>query len=60
MNRAGLLMGEQMKGIQWMLEGCPEAFLWYRRIYENYDPENEELWKKRNQQLTGHYGFWRS
>ncbi len=55
-----LLMGEQIKGIQWALEGIPEAVLWYKKIYNYYDPNNEEYWMKKNQELTGHYGFWRN
>jgi len=54
-----MLMGEQMKGIQWMLEGISQAVIWYKKIYNNYDPENETLWLKKNQELTGNYRFWR-
>jgi len=54
-----MLMGEQMKGIQWMLENVPFAVLWHRKIYNKYDPENEDFWLKKNQELTGNYRFWR-
>ncbi len=54
-----LLLGEQIKGIQWILEGLPLSVLWYRKIYRNYDPSNEDFWMKKNQELIGNYRFWK-
>ena len=54
-----MLMGEQLKGIQWLLEDIPKAALWYKKIYNHYDPKNEEYWMRKNHELTGRYGFWR-
>ncbi len=53
------LMGEQIKVIQWLLENIPKSALWYKRIYNHYDPMNEEYWMRKNQELTGRYGFLR-
>ncbi|MFX0073331.1 MAG: hypothetical protein ACFFAO_19815 [Candidatus Hermodarchaeota archaeon] len=54
-----LLTGEQLKGIYWMsYEGYFSQFLWYLKIFNHYDPNNEEYWMKKNQDLTGNYGFW--
>ncbi len=53
-----MLTGEQLKGILWLLDDFIYKFMWYRKIYNNYDPQNEEIWMQKNQELTGNFGFW--
>ena len=32
--------------------------LWWKQIYQRYDPSKEELWMQRNAEITSHHGFW--
>lgn len=31
---------------------------WFEQIYMNWDVAHEEIWKEKNNTLTGHLGFW--
>lgn len=53
-----MLTGEQLKGILWLSDNFFHKFRWYRKIYKYYDPNNEVHWLKKNQELSGYYGFW--
>ncbi|MFX1311004.1 MAG: hypothetical protein ACFFHD_00110 [Promethearchaeota archaeon] len=52
-----LLTGEQIKGISWILEGKYKHFLWIRKIFNKYDPNNEEFWMEKNKELFGKKRF---
>jgi len=53
-----LLIGEQYKITHWTLDNNYISALWYKKIYENYEPNREKYWMKKNEDLTGKYGFW--
>ncbi len=52
-----LLTGEQTIGIKWILEKNYKRFLWLRKIYNKYDPENETYWMEKNEELSGKKRF---
>ncbi len=52
-----MLTGNQ-KQIQWLVHNSYKALIWFRKIYNHYDPNNEDFWMKKNLEVTGHYGFW--
>jgi hypothetical protein len=53
-----LLTGEQLRGIFWLGEDHYDLLLWYYRIYYKYNVNDEEYWMRKNEELTGNYGFW--
>lgn len=53
-----MLVGEPLRVILWLLDDEYDRCLWYKKIYQKYNPQNEEFYWKKNKKITGNYGFW--